>query len=122
MSKWSWKRRTTLGVMTLAWLSVLEIRTMCALEERVLTDQRQTIDLHSLRMVDFFNLFPNVGALVVWGEPNDRCRPGGAAHALHGTLIGERVLLTAGHCVASAAGGFPPFVKFSVTFSPDARD
>ena len=73
-------------------------------------------------MVDFFNLFPNVGALVVWGEPNDRCRPGGAAHALHGTLIGERVLLTAGHCVAWAAGGFPPFVNFSVTFSPDARD
>ena len=108
--------------MTLAWLSVLEIRTMCAREERARSAQRQTIDLHSLRMVDFFNLFPHVGALVVWGEPNDAGVPEGLLTRCTGTLIDERVLLTAGHCVAWAAGGLPPSVMFSVTFSPDARD
>ena len=77
MSQWSWKRSTTLRTVALAWLSVLEIRTMYAQEERDRTAQRQSIDLQSLRMIDFFNLFPNIGALVVWAEPNDAGVPKG---------------------------------------------
>jgi V8-like Glu-specific endopeptidase len=40
-----------------------------------------------------------------------------------GTLVDERVLLTAGHCVAWIKDvSFPPPIRFFVTFSPNARD
>jgi hypothetical protein len=100
VSQSSWKRSTKLRTVALAWLSVLEIRTMYAQQERDRTAQRQSIDLQSLQMIDFFNLFPNVGALVVWVEPNDAGVPEGLLTRCTGTLIDERVLLTAGHCVA----------------------
>jgi hypothetical protein len=105
--------------VALAWLSILEIRTMYAQQERDRTAQRQSIDLQSLRMIDFFNLFPNVGALVVWVEPNDAGVPEGLLTRCTGTLIDERVLLTAGHCVAWAAGGLPPFIKVLGDLQPE---
>ena len=50
VSQRSWKKSTTLRTVALAWLSVLEIRTMYAQEERDRTAQRQSIDLQSLGM------------------------------------------------------------------------
>lgn len=121
MSKSSSKRNIVFGIVALACLSALASGTICA-QERARTTHWQPVDLHSLRIVDFFNLFPHVGAILVWGEPNDAGIPEGLLTRCTGTLIHERVLLTAGHCVAWAAGGVPPFIKFSVTFGPNALD
>ena len=85
--------------------------------ERAGANQNETPELHSLRVVDFFNLFPNVGAFVVWGELNDFGAPEGLLTRCTGTLIDERVLLTAGHCVAWIKEvTLPPSIKFFVTF------
>jgi hypothetical protein len=72
-----------------------------------------------VRMIDFFKLFPNVGALVVSGNPTMPASRKGCSRAAPGHSIDERVLLTAGHCIAWAAGGLTPFKKFSVTFQPE---
>ena len=99
MDKRTWNRRTTL-VLALTLVSLLGRETLRAEGERSSANQNQTPELHSLRVVDFFNLFPNVGAFLVWGEPNDAGVPEGLLTRCTGTLIDERVLLTAGHCVA----------------------
>ena len=74
------------------------------------------------RIVDVLNLFANVGALIIFIEPNDAGLPPGIRTHCTGTLIHERVFLVAGHCAAPSAGGFPPFIKAFVTFSPNALD
>src|SRR5262245_13015247 len=81
------------------------------------------IELSSLKIVDAFNLFPNVGALLVVAEPNDFGVPPGILTTCSGTLIHERGFLVAGHCTAWT-GGMPllPFIKLFVTLSPNARD
>jgi len=79
-------------------------------------------DLHSIKVVDVFNLFPNVGALIYVAGPNDFGLPPGIVATCTGTLIHERVLLVAGHCTAPTAGGLLPFIKAFVTFSPNALD
>jgi hypothetical protein len=79
-------------------------------------------DLHSIKVVDVFNLFPNVGALIYFAEPNDFGLPPGIVATCTGTLIHERVFLVAGHCTAPTAGGLLPFIKAFVTFSPNALD
>lgn len=115
--------RRTLGLVILGCLLVLGSRTICAQVERDRATQPQPADVHSLRMVDFFNLFPHVGALVVWNKPNDDGVPEGQPQTrCTVTLIDERVVLTAGHCVKWAEGGIPPYLRLSVTFSPNALD
>jgi hypothetical protein len=79
-------------------------------------------DLSSIKVVDVFNLFPHVGALIYIAEPNDFGVPPGIVATCTGTLIHERALLVAGHCTAPTAGGLLPFVKAFVTFSPNALD
>ena len=76
-------------------------------------------------MVDFFNLFPNVGALVIWSDPNDAGIDVGLIGRCTGALIEPRVFLTAGHCVAQVAQASPnsaSFIHTFVTFSPNALD
>src|SRR5690242_11656428 len=70
-----------------------------------------------LRHVDVQNLFPNVGAAIVWVEPNNAGVPPGVLGACSGTLIDERVFLTAGHCTRPSEGGIPPFIHVFVTFN-----
>ena len=114
-------RRTTV-VLALTLVSLLGGETLRA-GEQAGANQSETPELHTLRVVDFFNLFPNVGAFVVWGEPNDFGAPEGLLTRCTGTLIDERVFLTAGHCVAWIKEvTLPPSIKFFVTFSPNARD
>ena len=121
MAKRTWNWKTTL-VLALTLVSLLGRETLCAQVERTSTNQSQTPEHHSLRLVDFFNLFPNVGAFLVWAEPNDAGFPEGLLGRCTATLVHERALLTAGHCTAPAATGELPFIKFYVTFSPNALD
>ena len=78
--------------------------------------------LHSIKVVDVFNLFPNVGSLIYLVEPNDVGLPPGIISHCTGTLIHERVFLVAGHCTAATGGMLLPFIKAFVTFSPNALD
>jgi hypothetical protein len=74
-------------------------------------------------IVDKFNLFPNVGAMLVVVVPNDLGIPEGILAFCSGTLIDERVFLTAGHCTGpSSFAPLPPFIQVFVTLSPNALD
>jgi hypothetical protein len=74
-------------------------------------------------VVDKFNLFPNVGALLVVVVPNDFGIPEGILAFCSGTLIQERVFLTAGHCTGpSSFAPLPPFIQAFVSLSPNALD
>jgi len=79
-------------------------------------------ELSSIKVVDALNLFPNVGALIYFAEPNDFGIPPGIVTQCSGTLIHERAFLVAGHCTRTAATDPFPFVKVFVTLSPNARD
>jgi hypothetical protein len=86
------------------------------------TSRSASTSLHTVKIVDVLNLFPNVGALVFLVEPNDAGFPVGIATHCTGTLIHERAFLVAGHCTAATGGTLLPFVKAFVTFSPNALD
>lgn len=67
--------------------------------------------------IDVQNLFPNVGAVIVWAEPNNAGVPPGVLGACSGTLIDDRIFLTAAHCTRPSEGGLPPFIRVFVTFN-----
>lgn len=74
--------------------------------------------------VDFENRYSNVGAIMVW-RVDDAGRPMQLLAFVSGTLILDRVMVTAGHFTApvKALGGMPPSVRAFASFSPtDARD
>jgi len=122
MDKRTWNPRTRL-VLALTLVSLLGRETLRAAGEESRANQNQIPALDSLRVVDVFNLFPNVGAFLVWGEPNDAGIPEGLVTRCTGTLIGERVMLTAGHCVKWLDDfALPPSSKLFVTFNPNARE
>jgi hypothetical protein len=72
--------------------------------------------------IDVNNLFPSLGALVIWVEPNDAGVPPGILAILPGALIHDRVLVTCGHCTRAAEPGIPPFIKRYVTFNLHVLD
>ena len=75
------------------------------------------------RRIDVKNLFPNVGTMIVWADPNDAGVPSGVLGACSGTLIHEQIFLTAGHCTRGAVeGDIAPFIHFFVTFNLHAFD
>ena len=74
--------------------------------------------------VDVENKYSNVGAIMVW-----RVDDAGEAVELRGfvsgTLIRDRVMVTAGHFTApaTALGSLPPSIRIFASFSPtDAKD
>lgn len=69
------------------------------------------------RHIDVYNLFPNVGTMIVEADANDAGIPAGIAGACPATLIHHRVLLTAGHCTRQSEFGIPPFIHVYVSFS-----
>jgi hypothetical protein len=73
--------------------------------------------------VDPQNRYPTVGALlIVVVEPNPFGLPVGIRAFCSGSLIGDSVFLTAGHCVGPSLPELPPFIKAYVSFSPNALD
>ena len=74
-------------------------------------------------VIDVLNLFPQVGALLIVGMPNDVGFPVGIVAFCSGTLIHERAFLTAGHCTGpSSFAPLPPFIQVFVSLSPNALD
>ncbi len=73
---------------------------------------------------DLENRYANVGVIMVWRVDADG-RPSQLRGFASGTLIRDRVMLTAGHFTApaTALGSLPPSIRMFASFSPtDARD
>jgi len=74
--------------------------------------------------VDLENRYPNVGVLMVW-RVDDAGNPVELRGFASGTLIRDRVVLTAGHFTApwKALGSLPPSIRVFASFSPtNAKD
>ena len=74
--------------------------------------------------IDAGNVFPNVGAIMVW-RLDESGNPVELRGFASGTLIRPRVMITAGHFTApvKALGGIPPTIRIVASFSAtDARD
>lgn len=74
--------------------------------------------------IDSANSYANVGAIMIW-RVDDSGKPQQLLAFVSGTLIRDRVMVTAGHFTgpAKALGGMPPSVRAFASFSPtDARD
>jgi hypothetical protein len=71
--------------------------------------------------IDVSNRYPNVGALMVW-RVDEAARPTQLAGFASGTLIRDRVMVTAGHFTApaNAVAGSPVRVRLFASFSPTA--
>ena len=69
--------------------------------------------------VDLENRYPNVGVLMVW-RLDDAGRPVELRGFASGTLIRDRVMVTAGHFTAPATslGALPPSIRIVASFSP----
>jgi Trypsin len=74
--------------------------------------------------IDLENKYPNVGTLMVW-RVDESARPVELRGFASGTLIRDRVMVTAGHFTApaKALGELPPSIRIFASFSPtEARD
>ena len=73
---------------------------------------------------DLENRFPNVGAIMVW-RVDEAGTPMQLRGFASGTLIRDRVMVTAGHFTApaKALGSLPPTIRMFASFSPtNAKD
>jgi hypothetical protein len=84
--------------------------------------RRGTSELSDSGVVDIQNQFPNVGAVMVFAGPNPFGIPEGLIGFASGTLIDERVFLTAGHFTGPARSGVPPFIHVFVSLNFNALD
>ena len=66
---------------------------------------------------DTANRFPETGAFIVWAGPNSAGFREGLLAICSGTLVHERVFLTAGHCVGRGVRGVRPFIRVAVSFN-----
>jgi len=75
--------------------------------------------------VDIENRYPAVGAIMVW-RVDEAGKPVELRGFVSGTLIRDRVMVTAGHFTAPAkalGGVLPPSIRIFASFSPtDAQD
>src|SRR5262245_38193679 len=69
---------------------------------------------------DLQNRYSNVGAIMVW-RVDDTGKPVELRGFVSGTLIRDRVMVTAGHFTApaKALGVLPPDIRIFASFSPD---
>jgi hypothetical protein len=83
-----------------------------------------SMTLSAQASIDDENRYANVGAIMVW-RVDDGGKPLHLLGFVSGTLIRDRVMVTAGHFTApaTALGSLPPSVRIFASFSPtDARD
>lgn len=83
-----------------------------------------SVALSAQATVDLDNKYSNVGVIMVW-RVDDAGKPVELRGVASGTLIGDRVMLTAGHFTApmKALGSIPPSIRIVASFSPnDAKD
>ncbi|MBV9491859.1 MAG: hypothetical protein JO069_19360 [Verrucomicrobia bacterium] len=118
------------------YLGNVKHRITLALEETIANNLHMRIHMFALalgltavsaaqddpRKIDVYNLFPNVGTMIVEAEPNDAGVPSGILGDCPATLIHERVLLTAGHCTRRSEFGTLPFIHVYFSFSLHAFD
>lgn len=74
--------------------------------------------------IDLYNKYANVGVIMVW-RVDGAGKPVELRGFASGTLIGDRVMLTAGHFTApmKALGVMPPTIRIVASFSPnDAKN
>jgi hypothetical protein len=74
--------------------------------------------------IDLENRYSNVGVIMVW-RVDDAGKPVELRAFASGTLIRDRVMVTAGHFTApaKALGSLPPSIRIFASFSPtDAKD
>jgi hypothetical protein len=74
--------------------------------------------------IDLENRYSNVGVIMVW-RVDDGGKPVELRGFASGTLIRDRVMVTAGHFTgpATALGSLPPSIRMFASFSPtDAKD
>jgi hypothetical protein len=74
--------------------------------------------------VDLENRYPSVGTIMFW-RVDDSGKPTELIAFASGTLIHDRVMVTAGHVTGpdTTLGGLPPSIRAVVSFSPtDAKD
>jgi hypothetical protein len=79
----------------------------------------ETTTIAAQATVDVENRYPNVGVLMVW-RVDDAGKPVELRGFASGTLIRDRVMLTAGHFTApaTALGSLPPSIRIFASFSP----
>ena len=84
----------------------------------------QAANVSAQAVVDVENRYSNVGAIMVW-RVDDAGRPVELRGFASGTLIRDRVVVTAGHFTApaNALATLPPSIRIFASFSPtDAKD
>jgi hypothetical protein len=103
-------------VSLMLWLTLITALTMAELS-------RPGLALTSAEAVDESNVYPNVGSVMVWRDPNNPAGlPGGLAGQVTAVLIHPKTILTAGHFAARAERELPPWVRVVVSFAPNALD
>ena len=107
--------------MKMGQRSLVRVLTMLATAATLLIEPPR---LQAQATVDVDNEFPNVGVIMVWLLDNDG-QPLELLTMASGTLVHERVIVTAGHFTAPVRdlGGLPPGIGVFASFSPtDAGD
>ena len=83
-----------------------------------------SVTLSAQATIDLENRYSNVGAIMVW-RVDDAGKPVELRAFVSGTLIRDRVMVTAGHFTApaKALSSLPPSIRIFASFSPtDAKD
>jgi hypothetical protein len=100
--------------------AILSSRLACA---GILAFLVAVTTLSAQATIDLENRYPSVGTIMVW-RVDESGRPTELRGFASGTLIRDRVMVTAGHVTGPAtAGPLPPSIRIFASFSPtEARD
>src|SRR5688572_23290829 len=100
------------------------LRSVAAVVTGAVAVQLGSVASSAQATVDTENRYPHVGVIMVW-RVDDTGKPVELRGFASGTLIRDRVMVTAGHFTAPATtlGSLPPSIRIFASFSPtDAKD